>query len=203
MNLINPVTFVYAMLGCLISIGGATSASIAMGKEEDAQVSAYAALSLILSFVIPIIFSAAGIFFFRPFLGFLGAKGALFTSSAGYGRVMILGGVFTTLMYYPFNFLRVDGRAQYSMVIFGVMGVMDVIFVFIFYHLGLTHTECIGKRHTACQCQHKQTSHQNQTIPDRTFHQHADTRIIALTVEYTDDRCHCLTGAGYERHCKI
>lgn len=137
MNLINPVTFVYAMLGCLISIGGATSASIAMGKEEDAQVSAYAALSLILSFVIPIIFSAAGIFFFRPFLGFLGAKGALFTSSAGYGRVMILGGVFTTLMYYPFNFLRVDGRAQYSMVIFGVMGVMDVIFVFIFYHLGL------------------------------------------------------------------
>lgn len=137
MNLINPVTFIFAMFGCLISIGGSTSASIAMGKEEDAQVSAYATLSLILSVVVPVFFSAVGIFFFPSLLGFLGAKGELYTVSAGYGWIMIAGGVFTTLMYYPFNFLRVDGRGQYSMMIFGTMGVLDLIFVVWFQRLGL------------------------------------------------------------------
>ena len=137
MNLINPVTFIFAMFGCLISIGSSTSVSIAMGKEEDAQVGAYASLALLLSVVVPIIFSVAGIFFFRPFLGILGARGEWYHIAAGYGRVMLLGGVFTTLMYYPFNFLRVDGRGQYSMLIFGAMGVLDVIFVLAFYRLGL------------------------------------------------------------------
>ena len=137
MNLINPVTFIFAMFGCLISIGSSTSVSIAMGKEEDAQVGAYASLALLLSVVVPIIFSVVGIFFFRPFLGILGARGEWYHIAAAYGRVMLLGGVFTTLMYYPFNFLRVDGRGQYSMLIFGAMGVLDVIFVLIFYRLGL------------------------------------------------------------------
>ena len=137
MNLINPVTFIFAMFGCLISIGSSTSVSIAMGKEEDAQVSAYASLALILSIVVPVIFSVVGIFFFRPFLALLGAGGEWYGIAAGYGSVMLLGGVFTTLMYYPFNFLRVDGRGQYSMMIFGAMGVLDVIFVLVFYRLGL------------------------------------------------------------------
>ncbi len=137
MNLINPITFIFAMFGCLISIGSSTSVSIAMGKEDDAQVGAYASLALFLSVVVPIIFSVAGIFFFQPFLGILGAQGEWYHISASYGRVMLLGGVFTTLMYYPFNFLRVDGRGQYSMLIFGAMGVLDVIFVLLFYRLGL------------------------------------------------------------------
>lgn len=136
MNLVNPVTFIFAMFGCLISIGGATGASVAMGKEEDAQVDAFATLSLILSIAVPMIFSVVGIFFFRPLMGVLGAKGALFETAAGYGRVMIAGGLFTTLMYYPFNFLRVDGRGQYSMMIFGVMGVADIILVLMFHRMG-------------------------------------------------------------------
>lgn len=137
MNLINPVTFIFAMFGCLISIGSSTSVSIAMGKEEDEQVSAYTTLALVLSIAVPVIFSVVGIFFFRPFLTLLGAGGEWYALAAGYGRVMLIGGVFTTLMYYPFNFLRVDGRGQYSMMIFGAMGVMDVIFVLIFHRLGL------------------------------------------------------------------
>lgn len=75
MNLIGPVMFFFAMFGCLISIGGSTSASIAMGKEEDVQVGAYAALSLLRSLVVPVIFSAVGIFFFQPFLGLSGENG--------------------------------------------------------------------------------------------------------------------------------
>ena len=140
MNLVNPVTFIFAMFGCLISIGGATGASIAMGKEEDAQVDAFATLSLLLSIAVPLIFSTVGILFFEPLMGLLGARGALFEAAAGYGRVMFIGGLFTTLMYYPFNFLRVDGRGQYSMMIFGVMGVVDIILVFLFHrmNLGLT-----------------------------------------------------------------
>ncbi len=137
MNLINPITFIFAMFGCLISIGSSTSVSIALGKEDDTQAGAYTSLALVLSILVPVIFSAAGILFFRPFLGFLGVTGEWYPIAAGYGRVILLGGVFTTFMYYPFNFLRVDGRAQYSMMIFGIMGVLDLIFVMLFHWLGL------------------------------------------------------------------
>ena len=137
MNLVQPMTFIFAMFGCLISIGGSTGASLAMGREEDAQVDAFATLSLILSIVVPVIFSTAGLFFFQPMLSALGAKGALFEAAAGYGRVMLAGGLFTTLMYYPFNFLRVDGRGQYSMMIFGVMGLTDILFVLLFWRMGI------------------------------------------------------------------
>ena len=82
MNLVNPITFIFAMFGCLISIGGATGASIAMGKEEDAQVNAYATLSLLLSVAVPLIFSTVGILFFEPLMGLLGARGALFEAAS-------------------------------------------------------------------------------------------------------------------------
>lgn len=137
MNLINPITFIFAMFGCLISIGGANSASIAMGKEEDELVHSYATLALILSVAVPVIFSAAGFFCFTPLMRLLGANGELYALCEGYGRVILAGGVCTTLMYYPFNFLRVDGRGQYSMMIFGVMGVFDLLFVFVFYRMGM------------------------------------------------------------------
>ena len=137
MNLVHPVTFIFAMFGCLISIGGSTGASIAMGKEEDTQVDAFATLSLVLSIAVPVIFSTVGLFFFEPLMGWLGAKGALFEAASGYGRVMLAGGLFTTLMYYPFNFLRVDGRGQYSMMIFGVMGFVDILLVLLFHWIGI------------------------------------------------------------------
>ena len=137
MNLVNPVTFIFAMFGCLISIGGATCASIAMGKEENSQVDSFVTLSFFLSIAVPVIFSAVGILFFRPLMGVLGAKGILFETAAGYGRVMLIGGLFTTLMYFPFNFLRVDGRGQYSMMIFGVMGVVDILLVLLFHRMEL------------------------------------------------------------------
>ncbi len=137
MNLINPITFLFAMFGCLISIGGSTCVSIAMGEENDEQVFSYTSLALFLSIALPVAFSVAGIFFFRPFLSALGVTEEWYGLASGYGRVMLLGGVFTTFMYFPFNFLRVDGRGQYSMPIFGTMGVLDVLFVLLFYKLGL------------------------------------------------------------------
>lgn len=136
MNLINPITFVFAMFGCLISIGGASSASIAMGKEEHELVHSYATLALILSVAVPVVFSAAGFFCFPELLGLLGANGELYALCEDYGRVMLAGGMCSTLMYYPFNFLRVDGRGQYSMMIFGMMGVLDLVFVFVFHAAG-------------------------------------------------------------------
>lgn len=136
-NLINPVTFLFAMFGCLICIGGSACTSIAMGQEDDEKAGAYVTLSLIASIIIPLFFSAVGLCFFRPLLGFLGVTDELYATAADYGRVMLATGMFTSFMYYPFNFLRVDGRGQYSMFIFGVMGVLDVLFVVCFHRMGL------------------------------------------------------------------
>lgn len=135
-NLINPVTFLFAMFGCLICIGGSTCTSVAMGREDDEAVGAYVTLSLIAVVVIPLLFSVTGMLFFRPLLSLLGVTDELYAAAADYGRVMLATGMFTSFMYYPFNFLRVDGRGQYSMLIFGAMGVLDVLFVVGFHRAG-------------------------------------------------------------------
>ena len=66
-NLINPVTFLFAMFGCLICIGGSTCTSVAMGREDDEAVGAYVTLSLIAVVVIPLLFSVTGMLFFARF----------------------------------------------------------------------------------------------------------------------------------------
>ena len=137
MNLIHPIFFIFAMLGCLINIGGAVCTSIAQGKNEEERAESFVTFSLAASIVIPLLVSGLGALFFKQFMGMLGARGELYSLIEGYGRIMLLGGVFTTLLYYPFNFLRINGKSQIAMIMFAVMGVADIGLALTFLHMGL------------------------------------------------------------------
>ena len=136
MNVISSFTFLFSMLGCLISIGASSAASVFIGKRDAEKVNKFTSYALVASIVIPLIISVFIMLGFRGFMQLQGVQGQLYDLAFEYARIMIPFGFLTTLMYYPFNFLRLDGRAPLAALIFGLMTVLDFILVFIFINAG-------------------------------------------------------------------
>ncbi len=137
MNIVSSFTFLFAMLGCLISIGASSAASVAIGKEDHEAVGKYISYAFLASVIVPVLLSVPILVTFKDFMMLLGADENLYLVSLDYARIVIAAGFLTTLMYYPFNFLRLDGRATYALLVFGLMTVTDVILLFVFTGLGL------------------------------------------------------------------
>ncbi len=138
-NIVSCFTFLFSMIGCLISIGSSTCASIAIGKDDNVKADKYVTYALLASIILPVIISIPCAYFFKEFMYLMGADKSLYAFSADYARIMILFGFLTTLMYFPFNFLRLDGRANQALYVFGIMAVVDIILVrvFIGFDMGL------------------------------------------------------------------
>ena len=137
MNIVSSFSFLFAMLGCLISIGGASCASVAIGRQDRERADACATLALVFSIAVPLLISLPLLVFFKSFFIMIGADLSLYTYCADYAHVMLLFGFLTTLMYYPFNFLRLDGRGSWATVVFGMMAVVDILLALAFQRMGL------------------------------------------------------------------
>ncbi len=136
MNLLSSFTFLFAMFGCLINIGASARASVSMGQGNETEVGEYETVAFIASFLMPVLTSVLILFFLKPFMFFIGCDEALFSFMKSYAQIMLAFGFLTTMMYFPFNFLRLDGRTQIPMFIFIMMGVIDVVLLIIFLENG-------------------------------------------------------------------
>ncbi len=136
MNLLSSFTFLFAMFGCLINIGANARASVSMGKGDDKEVGEYELYAFIASIVMPAVISALILIFLKPFMFLMGCDEALFSFMKSYAQIMLVFGFLTTVMYFPFNFLRLDGRAKIPMLIFLMMGVIDVVLLVVFLENG-------------------------------------------------------------------
>ena len=137
MGILQSFTFLYSMLGCLISIGASTRAAVALGKGDHDTAAKYEWLSLVLSVVIPLVISLPCLVFFRGLFSALGGDEAAYAIGAGYGRLVIGFGFLGTLLYFPFNFLRLIGKGKYSTIAFTAMGISDIILVYAFLKAGM------------------------------------------------------------------
>ena len=140
MNILSSFTFLYAMLGCLISAGAATRSSIAIGRQDYETAGKYERFSLVLSLVIPIAISIPCLIFFDGLFAMLGGNADAYRIGADYGRLVIAFGFLNTFMYFPFNFLRLIGKGRYGMYSFGAMGILDVVLVYTFLRLDMGAT---------------------------------------------------------------
>ena len=137
MNILSSFTFLYAMFGCLISIGAVARSSIAIGRQDYRTAGKYQWFSLLLSFIVPVMISVPCLINFRGLFYLLGGDSESYAIASGYGRLVIAFGFLNTLMYFPFNFLRMIGKGKYGMYSFGTMGILDVVLVYIFLRLGM------------------------------------------------------------------
>lgn len=140
MNILSSFTFLFAMLGCLISVGAVARSSIAIGREDFETAGKYEWLSLVLSIVVPVIIAIPCLINFKAVFTILGGDEEAYLVGATYGRLVIAFGFLNTLMYFPFNFLRMIGKGRYGMYSFGAMGILDVVLVYVFLQLGMGPT---------------------------------------------------------------
>ncbi len=138
-GVVSSFTFLFAMVGCLICIGGAVAGSICIGEGDNERYMKYAYISLVLTLVISIILAVVLTVFLHPIFISLGASEKLYSTALVYARITLLCGPFSALIYYPFNFLRIDGRANLSMIMIVIMAVVDIILdiIFINLHVGI------------------------------------------------------------------
>ncbi len=137
MNILSSFTFLFALFGCLISIGAASRSSIALGRQDYETAGKYEWLSLVLSFLVPLIVSFICLISFKGLFTLLGADEETFFIGETYGRLVIAFGFLNTLMYFPFNYLRMTGKGRYGMYAFSAMGIVDIVLVYTFLKLGM------------------------------------------------------------------
>lgn len=128
LNIVNPIYFTFATLGALINVGASTNASVCIGKNEKEQADSYITFALWLTLALSVLVTVIGLALFPQLVRILGATPNTESYVREYGQILLLGGTSVSLMYYPFNFLKVDGRPRQGTYMFLMMFVLDLLF---------------------------------------------------------------------------
>ncbi len=132
MSVVAPFYSLFATIGALAGVGGATLASHALGRDDFAGANKSFTLSMILS---------AGIYFFvasvcfvslDKFLYLLGSSEQIFEMAKEYSTIYIVGGFGITLMYLPYNFFKLIGKLKLLKSMYLAMAAIN-IFLDIFF----------------------------------------------------------------------
>lgn len=132
LSMVKPIYYLFMMIGVLINVGAVTHASVYIGKGKRGEADNMLMLALVLSLGCGIAVSAAGLVFLEPVCHFLAGDSTLYPMVYDSGAVMLLGGTGVVFMYFPFNFLRVDGRPQSGVAIFIFMAAMNLVLDILF-----------------------------------------------------------------------
>ena len=127
MSLVSPLFFICTTLGSLIGVGGATLASIRVGRGDIDGVNRMLTLSLSLLVLLGLSLSAAGLIFIEPLLDMLHAvDGELREMARDYCLAFIPGALANMILYIPLNFLRITGKPGAGAWMFGIMAVSNI-----------------------------------------------------------------------------
>ena len=127
MSLVSPLFFICTTLGSLIGVGGATLASIRVGRGDIDGVNRMLTLSLSLLVLLGLSLSAAGLIFIEPLLDMLYAvDGELREMARDYCLAFIPGALANMILYIPLNFLRITGKPGAGAWMFGIMAVSNI-----------------------------------------------------------------------------
>ncbi|MDE6663527.1 MAG: hypothetical protein K2K46_09315 [Lachnospiraceae bacterium] len=132
LNISNPIYFAYAAVGALIHVGASTNASLCIGRNEPHKADSYATLALWLSLVFSALLTAAGLLCFPQLINALGTANHMRPYVSDYAKILLIGGGSISFMYYPFNFLKADGRPRQGTYMFMLMFIFDLVFCFLF-----------------------------------------------------------------------
>ncbi len=128
LNVVNPIYFAFATLGALINVGASTGASVCIGKKDSTRANSFATLALWLTLALSILLSVLGLLFFPRLMKLLGTTVRTESYARGYARILLSGGAAISFMYYPFHFLKTDGRPRQATYMFLLMFVLDLLF---------------------------------------------------------------------------
>lgn len=132
MSIVSPVYFIFATVGALVGVGGSAMAAWSIGKEDSEGANQAFTVACVLALGISIALTACGLLFLNPFLSLLGAGGELYDATRQYMIYFLIGGIGTTGIYLPFNFLKLEGRLRQSVAVFVFMAILNIGLDFFF-----------------------------------------------------------------------
>lgn len=135
-NLCVPVYLVLCIAGSFLVSGTAIQASKAMGNNQPEEVQSLYQTSISTCILLSVLLTAAGLIFLNPLTRFLCPDPEVGRLVKDYAGITLAGALPKIMIYVPFWFLRLDGRASVVTVMMTVMAagnvVLDIVFLYLF-----------------------------------------------------------------------
>lgn len=129
-----PVYLALCVIGSFLVSGAAIEASLAIGRHQEEQSQRFYHTAVWSCVAVSLFVTALGLLFCKPISAWLCTDPAVQPYVASYTAVTLFGALPKILIYVPFWFLRMDGRAKDVTQMMLVMGlgnvVLDVVFLY-------------------------------------------------------------------------
>lgn len=140
MSLVNPLFFLFTTIGTLICVGSSTMASVSLGSDNKDTANKLFTLATLLVLVLGGLLSLAGWLLLGPIANILSEDQELHALVWAYCRGLMPGAICIMAVYIPLNFFRIEGRAHLGMIMFLIMGGLDIgldLFFILALNLGM------------------------------------------------------------------
>ena len=127
LSLMLPIYYIFATVGNLLGIGATALASSLTGQGEHGRSRRAFTSSYLLTAALAVVLTALVLAFLPQLVRVVGTPQELYQQTYDYCVIMAIGGIFTMGVYLAFNFLRLDGKAGASMLVFAIMAVVNVL----------------------------------------------------------------------------
>lgn len=131
---INQCLAVYLILctiGSLFAAGASAESAYLLGQQDVDGAKAYFSTALETAIGIGILFCGAGLLFTPLLAGVLGSESTV-PLIATYIRITFLGGIFKILLYFPYFYLRLEGKMQQAAFAMLLMTVLNIVLDYVF-----------------------------------------------------------------------
>ena len=127
MSVAAPFYALFAAVGALTGVGGATLTSHMLGRDETERANASFTLSVLLSGAFSLALALVCTAFLEPLLYLLGCSPRIYPMAYDYSLVYILGGFGTAMFYLPYNFFKLVGKLQLLTSMFLGMAALNLL----------------------------------------------------------------------------
>ncbi len=136
-NVVFPFVMISMAVSLMISVGTAANVGLNLGKGDQDQANRTLGNGLFLALISGFVILILGEGFMVPLLRLFGATDNILPYAIDYGRIYLVGTVFTTIGILLNDIIRADGNPSYSMRAMllgaGINIVLDPLFIFVFH----------------------------------------------------------------------
>ncbi|MBU5431699.1 MATE family efflux transporter [Intestinimonas sp. MSJ-38] len=125
-NMVMPVIMILFAVSNMIAVGSSVKVSTALGEKNPGKARSMFSFSTALVIGVGVFFAAAGLLFSKPLIHQVIGEDQLAEMAIQYSRVLMLGLPFIMPLFAMDNFLRVCGKARYSMWINIIVSVLNI-----------------------------------------------------------------------------
>lgn len=125
-NMVMPVIMILFAVSNMIAVGSSVKVSTALGEKNPGKARSMFSFSTALVIGVGVFFAAAGLLFSKPLIHQMIGEDQLAEMAIQYSRVLMLGLPFIMPLFAMDNFLRVCGKARYSMWINIIVSVLNI-----------------------------------------------------------------------------